>query len=231
MNKIGKLIVVTGLDASGKETQTRLLEERFDTLKRISFPNYDEPTGKVIREKLLSGAIPNEIKCAKDAYTVYEFAKLYTADRRFTMSDETILNHLVSGGSIICDRYSESNLIHQATKFKHEDKSIEVKLREIAEVNMLSYEHDMMKVRRPDLTIFLSVSPETTMKLLNKRGEQKDSQESDFEYIKSAYENSFRLCKLYGYKMINCERDGELRSIADIHNELVSIVESILNEE
>ena len=54
---MGKLIIVEGTDCSGKETQTRLLVDRFEKenikVKRLSFPMYDTPTGKIIGACLL----------------------------------------------------------------------------------------------------------------------------------------------------------------------------------
>ena len=51
----GKIIVIEGTDCSGKETQTRLLVEKLQNegykVKRISFPMYDSPTGKIIGAK------------------------------------------------------------------------------------------------------------------------------------------------------------------------------------
>ena len=54
---IGKIIVIEGTDCSGKETQTRLLVEKLTNdglkVKRLSFPMYDTPTGKIIGACLL----------------------------------------------------------------------------------------------------------------------------------------------------------------------------------
>ena len=53
----GKLIVVEGTDCSGKETQTTKLVERLRKenikVKRLSFPMYESPTGKIIGACLL----------------------------------------------------------------------------------------------------------------------------------------------------------------------------------
>ncbi len=51
--KGGKLIVIEGTDCSGKFTQLNLLTERLKSLPSavasFDFPNYDSPTGKVVR--------------------------------------------------------------------------------------------------------------------------------------------------------------------------------------
>ena len=48
----GKLIVIEGTDCSGKETQTKLAMEKLKNegidVVRLSFPNYDSPTGKIV---------------------------------------------------------------------------------------------------------------------------------------------------------------------------------------
>ena len=49
---MSKLIVIEGTDCSGKETQSRLLVERLNNMGykaiRMTFPNYDSPTGKIV---------------------------------------------------------------------------------------------------------------------------------------------------------------------------------------
>ena len=48
----GKIIVIEGTDCSGKETQSKLLEKRLNSIGkkcvRFDFPNYESPTGRII---------------------------------------------------------------------------------------------------------------------------------------------------------------------------------------
>ena len=49
---MGKFIVIEGTDCSGKETQSKLLVEKLNNMGhkaiRLTFPNYDTPTGKIV---------------------------------------------------------------------------------------------------------------------------------------------------------------------------------------
>lgn len=229
MNLKGKIIVITGVDASGKETHTRLLESKLSKAKRISFPNYDSPTGRQIKNKLATGMVPNRISTAEDRDTVMNFAKLYTADRRYSICSNENLKYLFEGGIIICDRYSESNLVHQATKIVCEDPGEQLVLRREFEKEILHYEHEFVKVPKPDLVIYLGLKFETVKELLIKRGELLDAHESDDKYLKECIANGLRLCEDYGYKYVNCEDENGLRSIEDINQELFEIITNFIN--
>lgn len=224
INLKGKIIVITGVDASGKETQTKLLAERLPNTKRVSFPNYETPTGKSIRSKLMSGVIPNRIESYDDESKVIEFAKLYTADRRFTMSEPEILGHLYKGGNVVCDRYSESNFVHQVTKIVNEDTAKQLNDRRRLESLLYNYEHNTVRVPKADLVIYLGLSIDTVMNLLQKRGEVLDAHESDREYMSGCIDNGKRLCEDYGYEYIDCEDSNGIRSIESIHESIMEVV-------
>ena len=46
------ILVIEGLDACGKDAQTRALERLLHPSKRIAFPRYDGPFGQVIKKHL-----------------------------------------------------------------------------------------------------------------------------------------------------------------------------------
>ena len=60
----GKLIVIEGLDGSGKSTQTELLQKKLAALsvdtKRIKLPDYDDPSSTLVR-MYLGGEFGNVI--------------------------------------------------------------------------------------------------------------------------------------------------------------------------
>ena len=56
----GKLIVIEGLDGCGKSTQLDMLHDKYgDKAKFISFPNYDSPSGSIVKD-YLSGKFPED---------------------------------------------------------------------------------------------------------------------------------------------------------------------------
>ena len=96
------------------------------------------------------------------------------------------------------------------------------------------FEYNIYKLPRPDLTIFLDVPEEVGYELTKTRANKMDGSqtpdihESDREYIKKSYENSKFIAKKYGWKIINCIKDGKMRTIEDIHEEIYSYVKELI---
>ena len=129
----------------------------------------------------------------------------------------------------ILDRYTTSNMIHQASKMEVEERD-----KYLEWLNDLEF--NLYKIPKPDCVIFLDVPVEMSQKLMKDRnnkitGEsEKDIHESDFDYLKKSYENSLYIAKKYDWQRINCIKDDNMRTIDDIHEEIYSIVEAkILN--
>ena len=123
----GKIIVVEGTDCSGKETQTSLLVQRLRregrNIERLSFPDYDTPTGRIVggpylgKEHIGEGFFPEGAANVDPKVA----ALYYAADRRY--SRDKILKLLNDGVDVVLDRYVESNMGHQGGKlFDKEDR-------------------------------------------------------------------------------------------------------------
>ena len=140
----GKFIVIEGLDGSGKTTQTKILAAKLRD-KGISVVTHAEPTGgeygKKCRE-ILSGAK----KCTKS-----ELALLFTADRiDHNVNDVDGINmHIEKGETVLCDRYYYSTLAYQG---------VDVGMEWLKTLNL-----DCEDIRKPDLCIFLDLTPEKSM--------------------------------------------------------------------
>lgn len=102
----GKIIVLEGIDKSGKTMQAKLLEaEFFDQGKRpvvMSFPNYENNTGGLIRTMLRD---PKSYR--------HEFFHMVFAANRWEEAKK-IEGFLSEGYVIIMNRYYQSNLIYGA---------------------------------------------------------------------------------------------------------------------
>lgn len=110
----GKLIVLEGIDGSGKSAQYRRLCARFDEMgmayHHIVFPRYDQESSALIRMYLNGafGAHPSDV----NAYA----ASTFFAVDRYASYRTDWGGIYENGGLILSDRYTTSNAIHQGSK-------------------------------------------------------------------------------------------------------------------
>ena len=217
----GKIIVIEGTDCSGKETQAKLLEKKLNDLGKksinFSFPMYDTPTGKIVGGSYLGKKEIGESLFKEGAINVdpYVGCLYYAADRKYNM--KKIEEYLEKDYYVILDRYTTSNLAHQGSKISDKDERF----------NMYQWidklEYWLLKLPKPDKTIFLHVPVEYT-KELRKNRKSLDNHELSDEYLKGAEEAYLELQELYNWDKIECVKDNKLRSIDDISNEVLKIV-------
>lgn len=224
----GKIIVVEGTDCSGKETQTSLLVQRLrregKKIERLSFPEYDSPTGRIVGGPYLGKTHIGDGFFPEGAANVDPkvAALYYAADRRYNR--QKILDLLNDGIDVVIDRYVESNMGHQGGKIF--DKEERLKLYE----DLVSLEYGFLELPKPDLTIFLYVPYKKVAELRSGRREAADQQESSPMHIRNAEHAYLELVDLHGYKKIDCvDKKGKLRDIEEIQEEIYEIVENELN--
>ena len=218
----GKLIIIeSGSDASGKATQTKRLFERLSeensNIRKVEYPNYDSESSALVKMYLRGDFGKN----ASDV-DPYISSTFFAADRyaSFKTEWEEFYNN---GGIVIADRYTTSNMVHQASKMDEKDRDKYLDW-------LVDYEFNLYKIPEPDCVIFLDVPIEFSQKLMENRknkitGEdKKDIHESDIEYLTKSYNNALYIANKYNWRKINCVKDGTLRSIDDIHDEIYNIV-------
>ena len=217
----GKIIVIEGTDCSGKETQTKLLEKKLNEMGkkciRFGFPMYDTPTGKIIGRDYLGKTDMGPSLFEEGAVNVdpYVVTLYYAADRKYNMPK--IEEYLNKDYYVILDRYTTSNLAHQGSKVKDKDERFNV----YQWIDKLEYW--LLKLPKPDKTIFLHVPYEYTVELKKNR-QVTDEQESSKEYLLGTEESYIELSELYNWDRIECIKDNKLRSVEDINNEIISII-------
>lgn len=223
---MGKLIVIEGLDASGKETQSNKLYERLINegvnVKKVEFPDYNSDSSSMIK-MYLSGEF------GKDAFDVNAIvaSTFYTVDRYASYKTKW-KNFYNNGGVVISDRYTTSNMIHQASKYTSDKEKIEF-------LNWLTdFEYNKFELPKPDCVIYLHMNTNNIHKLMENRknkysGEdKKDVHESNKLYLEKCYESAMFSSDYCGWKLVECCNDNGLRSIEDIHNEIYNIVKNII---
>ena len=218
----GKLIIIeSGSDASGKATQTNKLFEKLSkensNIRKVEYPNYDSESSSLVKMYLRGdfGKNPSDV----DPYIASTF---YAADRyaSFKTEWEDFYN---KGGIVIADRYTTSNMVHQASKMDEKDRDKYLDW-------LFNYEFNLYKIPKPDCVIFLDVPIDFSQKLMENRknkitgDDKKDIHESDIDYLRKSYNNALYIANKYNWKKIDCVKDGKLRSIDDIHDEIYNIV-------
>ncbi len=220
----GKVIVIEGTDCSGKETQTKLLEERLTESGkkciRFSFPMYDTPTGKIIGGDYLGKPEIGESLFSEGAVNVdpYVVSLYYAADRKYNMPK--IQEYLKKDYYVILDRYTTSNLAHQGSKIHDKDERFDM----YQWIDKLEYW--LLKFPKPDKTIFLHVPYEYSLELRKNR-ETIDEHEKSTEYLKASEEAYVELSELYNWDKIECIKDNKLRTIEDINDEILNKINEL----
>jgi len=230
----GKLIVLEGTDCSGKETQATLLEKKLNSLnikaKRLSFPNYETPTGKIIgscylgREEICQKYLKEEQGWFEEGASHVDglvSSLYYAADRKYNIQQiEELLN---SGVNVILDRYTFSNMAHQGGKITSQEKKFQF----FKKIELLEFE--LLELPRPDLVILLYVPYQVSLQLQASRPEKLDQNEKDKEHIKRAEQTYLELKALYHFKMVECTQDNNMRPIEEIHQEILEKVREYIN--
>ena len=222
---MGTLIVIEGTDCSGKETQSNLLYERLEDPKfKTSFPMYDTPTGKIIAGPYLGKEGYEESYFEEGAANVDpEVAMLYyAADRAYNI--DKVEERLKNNETVILDRYVESNMAHQGGKITDPEKRKKV----YDQIEKLEYHALCMP--RPDLTIFLYMPYEYACILKQHRNERPDGHESSKEHLMNAEKAYLELAERYDYKIVNCVKDGLIRSKEEIADEVYEIVNEFVKK-
>lgn len=222
---MGKLIVIEGTDGSGKSTQFRLLTDRLESeqvkFQKLVFPQYSEPSSALIRMYLGGefGKSPSDV----NAYAASAF---YSVDR-YASYRKVWGKWYEEGGLVVSDRYTTSNAVHQASK-EPEDKREDF-------LNWLyDFEYDKLGLPRPDLVIYLDVPTDFTEKMLRHRETETnthaDIHEQDMQYLATCRRMGRAAAEHYGWTVIRCVRDGAMRSMEDIHEEIYRHVAACLED-
>ena len=222
----GKLIVIEGLDGSGKATQAKIL---YDALRaqgkrvvRISFPDYESDSSALVKMYLAGqfGNKPGDV----NAYAASSF---YAVDR-FASYKMKWGKLYEKGYIIIADRYTTSNAIHQCSKLPRSEWEDYLRW-------LYRYEFELLGLPVPDCVIYLDVPPATSQKLMTKRyaGDEnkKDIHEKDIAYLNASREAAVFCTEFLSWCRIICAdyKTYDMRPIKDIAKDVRDVVsESII---
>ncbi len=222
----GKLIVIEGLDGSGKSTQEELLKQKLTEkgvkVNFIKLPNYNDPACEPVKMYLAGrfGKKPGDV----NAYAASAF---FAVDRY--VSYNCYWKEAYSNGEIfLADRYTTSNAYHQLTKTDRSDWDSYLEWLE-------DFEYNKMGIPKPDAVIYLDMPIEVSQKLMTGRynGDEskKDIHEKDVAYLNSCREAADYACRKLGWKRIDCSRNGEPLPIETISEAVLKAVTDSLGIE
>ena len=213
-DKKSALIVIDGIDGSGKETQSIILkdwlEEKNKTVRKISFPDYNNPSSALVKMYL-----HGEIASAEEVNT-YAASSFYAADRYISYKTDWEKDFREKD-FIVADRYTTSNIIHQMARLPESKREEYIDW-------LYDFEYVKMNLPSPDLVIYLDMPPKITKKLMEKRygGDEnkKDILEKDYDYMEKC-----RNCALYaanklGFKVLDCFEGEEPLPIEEISRKI-----------
>ncbi len=210
---MGKIIVIEGIEGSGKETQSKLL---VDTLNKMgiksiefSFPMYDTPTGRIFKDCLLNN---NNYFSTKIDTLDPELVCLYTAaDRKYNI--KKINDYLMNGYIVVINRYTSSNMANQGSKYEDSEDRFYM----YQWIDKLEYW--LLKLPKPDYTILLNMP----YKYNHQLSFNLTLDSSKEEKVLRAY---LELAGLYNWDIIDCIDEDKEKSIDEIHNEIIELLKN-----
>lgn len=216
------LIAIDGTDASGKATQTALLEKRLKSegyeVITVSFPDYSsracEPVKMYLEGEFGSKPSDTNAYAASSFFAVDRYASFKTGWEKNYNSDNCV---------ILLNRYTTSNAVHQLSKML--DRSDDEKK---AFLDWLfDFEFAKLGLPSPDLTVYLEMPTDISLSLLDKRcddtGAKKDIHEKDASHLYDSHTAALFACNYLGWHKILCGGDGKPYELSYIHEEIYKL--------
>ena len=221
----GRLLVIDGLDGSGKATQARLLAQHLTAqgrqVRQISFPNYASDSSALVR-MYLAGQFGDK----PDDVNAYAASSFFAVDRYASYKTDWGAFYQ-EGGIVIADRYTTSNGAHQCSKLPPEAWDAYLDW-------LFTYEYKLLGLPAPDAVIYLRVDPAVSQQLMTSRyhGDEskKDIQERDLEYLERSRRAAEYCAQKLGWQTVECTRAGAMRTVEDIGREVLALAQAVLQK-
>ncbi|MGH9736275.1 MAG: thymidylate kinase [Candidatus Acidiferrales bacterium] len=231
MSRRGKIIVLEGIDGSGKRTQIEMLSRAIGTRRIphacLSFPRYDRFFGKLVAQ-FLNG----EFGPLADVDPHFS-ALLYAGDR--LESKPELEAALAAGKILLADRYIGSNLAHQGARVPAQKRAAFLRW-------LKQLEYDVYGLPREDMVIYLRVPIGEAHRLVGKKAarqytkRKRDLQESNLVHLRQASALYDRLACQPNWICIDCAdktaRRGpataSLQTPEAIHQEILEAIDARL---
>ena len=219
----GKLIVIEGLDGSGKSTQTALIKEKIEQLgkaiKQIKLPDYESDSSALVRMYLAGefGSNPSDVN-------TYATSLFYTVDR-YANYTKVWKDDYLNGTVILADRYTTSNAVHQMVKLPKDkwDEYLEW---------LEDIEYNKVAIPKPDAVIFLDMPVDVSQRLMTERysgdEKKKDVHEANVAYLNACHESALYAADKLSWFVVKCSDGKNPRSIEEINNDIFKEIKGIV---
>ena len=210
----GRLIVIEGLDGSGKATQSQQLFNYMAgqgiPVAKITFPDYESESSALVK-LYLRGELG-----AADEVNAYAASSFYSADRYISYK-KNWEKQWRAGCTIISDRYATSNAVHQMAKLPPDT------WKEYLDW-LWDFEFEKMKLPAPSQVIYLDMLPELSRELMMKRygGDEAkaDIHETDFDYQQRCRKAAMFAAERLGWTVLPCYENSLLCSVEEMEERI-----------
>ncbi|MDD6620674.1 MAG: deoxynucleoside kinase [Eubacteriales bacterium] len=220
---MSKLIIIEGLDGSGKSTQTALVEKYFEEqnidYKKIKLPDYDSPSSTLVKMYL-----GGEFGKNADDVNAYAAGAFYAVDRFASYKLDWGRNY-ENGTVILADRYATSNSIYQMEKLDEKDWDSFLDW-------SADFEYNKIGIPKPDLVIFLDMPVEISQRLMTSRynGDEnkKDVHEANVDFLNRCRRSALYTAEKQGWAVIPCSDGEKPLPVEEIHNTVIEFIKKEL---
>ncbi|WP_322201661.1 dTMP kinase [Acutalibacter intestini] len=213
------LVVIEGLDGSGKATQTALLEQALKKrgpVRRVSFPDYHSPSSALVKMYL-----GGEFGGGPQVVNAYAASSFYAVDR-YASFQRNWREDYQNGTMILADRYVTSNLLYQMGKLPGERWGEYMAWVE-------DFEYGKLGLPRPDQVLLLDMPVEVSWQLTLARygGDRakQDIHEKDKNFLQSCAHCARFAAQRLGWRVVPCTERGQLLGVEEIHQRIMGALE------
>ena len=215
----GRIIVVEGIDGSGKATQTKkicsYLQQRGIPFQSYAFPDYAQPSSVPLQLYLQGKIAP------KEQVNAYAASSFFAVDRYISFKTNWEPDYL-SGKVIVCDRYVTSNLVHQMTKLPEQEWDSFISW-------LNDYEYEKLGLPKPDFVLYLDMYPKISRQLMMQRyggdTSKLDVHEADFQYLTACRRAALYAAQKLGWHIIRCCDDHMPFTVEKVFHQIQDVLD------